>query len=293
MSDSYDYDLVCIGSGPAGQRAAVQAAKLGHRAAVVEKRRAVGGVSIDTGTIPSKTLREAVVTFSGLAGKGDRLPWAKLDARPTCQQLFSGIDIVIARETEVVENQLRRNDVTLLSGEASFVDPHTLMIRSNGGWRQISSEQILIAVGTHPAHPPGIRADGEVILNTDDVVKLKQLPRTLAVVGAGVIGIEYTFRFGEAVESIEVADGPPRKAVLHLESGKRIVTDMVLYSAGRIAATDALNLLNAGLAADERGRVTVDDCFRTAVPNISVFNYPTLAECYKVAALDASNKLRY
>jgi NAD(P) transhydrogenase len=102
-----------------------------------------------------------------------------------------------------------------------------------------------------------------------------------------------TFRFGEAVESIEVADGPPRKAVLHLESGKRIVTDMVLYSAGRIAATDALNLLNAGIAADERGRVTVDDCFRTTVPNISVFNYPTLAECYKVAALDASNKLRY
>jgi NAD(P) transhydrogenase len=334
MSDSYDYDLVCIGSGPAGQRAAVQAAKLGHRAAVVEKRRAVGGVSIDTGTIPSKTLREAVVTFSGLAGKGDRLPWAKLDARPTCQQLFSGIDIVIAREIEVVENQLRRNDVTLLTGEASFVDPHTLMIRADRGWRQISGDQILIAVGTHPAHPPGIRADGEVILNTDDVVKLKQLPRTLAVVGAGVIGIEYTsifaalgvavtlverrerplefldreivdelfhqmrarnvtFRFGEAVESIEVADGPPRKAVLHLESGKRIVTDMVLYSAGRIAATDALNLLNAGIAADERGRVTVDDCFRTPVPNISVFNYPTLAECYKVAALDASNKLRY
>jgi NAD(P) transhydrogenase len=322
MSAPYDYDLVCIGSGPAGQRAAVQAAKLGHRAAVVEKRRAVGGVCIDTGTIPSKTLREAVVTFSGLAGKGDRLPWARLDARPTCQQLFSGVDIVITREIEVVENQLRRNDVALLSGEASFVDPHTLMISGNGGWRQISAEHILIAVGTHPAHPPGIRADGEVILNTDDVVKLKQLPRTLAVVGAGVIGIEYTsifaalgvavtlverrerplefldreivdelfhqmrarnvtFRFGEAVESIEVADGPPRKSVLHLESGKRIVTDMVLYSAGRIAATDSLNLLNAGITADERGRMTVDDCFRTAVPNIfaagDVIGYPSLA----------------
>jgi len=322
MSDSYDYDLVCIGSGPAGQRAAVQAAKLGHRAAVVEKRRAVGGVCIDTGTIPSKTLREAVVTFSGLAGKGDRLPWARLDARPTCQQLFSGVDIVITREIEVVENQLRRNDVELLSGEASFVDPHTLMIRGNGGWREISAAHILIAVGTHPAHPPGIRADGEVILNTDDVVKLKQLPRTLAVVGAGVIGIEYTsifaalgvavtlverrerplefldreivdelfhqmrarnvtFRFGEAVESIEVAAGPPRKAVLHLESGKRLVTDMVLYSAGRIAATDSLNLLNAAIASDERGRMTVDDCFRTTVPNIfaagDVIGYPSLA----------------
>src|SRR5262245_34253032 len=98
MSGSFDFDLVCIGSGPAGQRAAVQAAKLGRRAAVVEKRRAVGGVCIGTGTIPSKTLREAVLTFSGLAGKGDRLPWAKLDARPTCLQLFAGVDTVITRE---------------------------------------------------------------------------------------------------------------------------------------------------------------------------------------------------
>src|SRR6185436_12315008 len=138
MSDSYDYDLVCIGSGPAGQRAAVQAAKLGHRAAVVEKRRAVGGACIDTGTIPSKTLREAVVTFSGLAGKGDRLPWARLDGRPTCQQLLSGV--------------------------ASFVDPHTLAIEAEGGRRRITAENILIAVGTQPAPSPGVKSDGEVIL---------------------------------------------------------------------------------------------------------------------------------
>ena len=322
MSVAYDYDLVCIGSGPAGQRAAVQAAKLGQRVAIVEKRRRVGGVCIDTGTIPSKTLREAVVTFSGLAGKGDRLPWAKLDARPTCQQLFAGVDTVISREIEVIENQLRRNDVAVLTGEASFLDPHTLKIHSEGVWRQVTAAHVLIAVGTQPLPPPGIEPDGQVILTTDDVVRLTQLPRTLSVVGAGVIGIEYasifaalgiavtlverrdrllefldreivdellhqmrsrnvTMRFGEAVASIDVAAGPPRKAVLHLESGKRIVTDMALFSAGRVAATSPLDLAAAGLEADDRGRLRVDAQFRTAVPHIfaagDVIGYPSLA----------------
>jgi NAD(P) transhydrogenase len=320
---AYDFDLICIGSGPAGQRAAVQAAKLGRRAAIVEKGRFVGGVCVDTGTIPSKTLREAVLTFAALAGKGDRLPWAKLEARPTCQQLFAGVDTVIAREIEVLENQLRRNDVTVIAGEASFGDPHTLVVRSaNGGRHSVTAEHILIAVGTRPSPPPGVAADGEMILNTDHIVRLTSLPRTLAVVGAGVIGVEYTsifsalgvavtlverrdrplefldheivdelfhqmrsrnvtLRFGETVESIGVAEGPPRRAVLHLESGKRIATDMVLFSAGRIAATDALNLSVAGLQADERGRLSVDECFRTAQPHIfaagDVIGYPSLA----------------
>ena len=322
MSTVYDFDLICIGSGPAGQRAAVQASKLGRRAAVVEKRRCVGGACIDTGTIPSKTLREAVVTFSGLAGKGDRLPWARVESRPTCQQLFAGVDSVIAREVEVIESQLRRNDVTVLSGVASFVDPHTLAIEAEGSRRQVTAEHVLIAVGTQPAPSPGVKNDGEVILNTDDMVRLKQLPRTMCVVGAGVIGIEYTsilaamgvavtlverrdrpleflnreivdellhqmrsrnvtLRLGEAVDSIDLAAGPPRKAVITLESGKRIVTDSVLFSAGRVAGTEALNLTAAGLDADERGRVRVDASFRTAVPHIfaagDVIGYPSLA----------------
>ena len=279
MSQPFDFDLVCIGSGPAGQRAAVQAAKLGKRAAVVEKRRYVGGVCIDTGTIPSKTLRESVVMYSGIAGKGDRLPWARLDGRPTCADLFAGVDRVIGREIEVIEAQLRRNDVVVLAGEASFVDSHTLEIRSPQGTRRVTADNIVIAVGTDPAPPPGVEADGEVILTTDQIIHLPRLPRTLAVVGAGVIGIEYasifaavgvtvtlverrehplefldreivdelvhqlrnrnvTFRFGEAVETLAVTEEPPRRAVLMLESGKRIVADMVLFSAGRISATD-------------------------------------------------------
>jgi NAD(P) transhydrogenase len=322
MTPAYDFDLVCIGSGPAGQRAAVQGAKLGKRVAVVEKRQAVGGVCIDTGTIPSKTLREAVVVYSGIAGKTERLPWARLDGRPSCSQLFAGIDRVIAREIEVIEHQLRRNDVAVLAGEAVFEDPHTLVIRSEQGLRRVTAANVVIAVGTEPAPTPGIKADGQVILTTDDVVHLAQLPRTLAVVGAGVIGIEYasifaalgvtvtlverrdraldfldheivdelvhqmrtrnvTFRFGEAVDSLAVTTEPPRRAVLNLESGKRIVADMVLFSAGRVAATASLNLGAAGLQADARGRITVDDRFRTSVPHIfaagDVIGYPSLA----------------
>jgi NAD(P) transhydrogenase len=318
----YDFDLVAIGSGPAGQRAAVQAAKLGKRAAVVEKRRYVGGVCLDTGTIPSKTLREAVVAYDTIVGKGDRHPWARRDTRPSCAELFGGIDRVIAREVEVIQNQLRRNDVTLLAGEAAFADPHTLTIRSEDGLRHVTAEHIVIAVGTDPAPTPGVKADGEVILTTDHVVRLTELPRTLAVVGAGVIGIEYasifaalgvnvtlverrpralefldheivdelvhqmrnrtvTFRFGETVDSLAVVEAPVRRALLHLESGKRIVADKVLFSAGRIAATERLNLHAAGLAADARGRLAVDAQFRTAAPHVfavgDVIGYPSLA----------------
>jgi NAD(P) transhydrogenase len=312
-SPDYDFDLVSIGSGPAGQRAAVQAAKLGRRAAVIEKRRCVGGVCVDTGTIPSKTMREAVLSHVALGARG---------GRPTAGQLLAGVDAVVAREIEVIEQQLRRNDVTLLQGQASFLDPHTLAIDAGAGARRVTARHVVIAVGTQPAPTPGVKPDGQVVLDSDQVVHLKQLPRTLAVVGAGVIGIEYasmfaalgvqvtlverrerplefldreivdelmhqlrsrnvTFRLGECVESLAVTDGPPHRAALTLESGKRLVADAVLFSAGRLAATDGLNLAAAGLTADVRGRLTVDDAFRTAVPHIfaagDVIGYPSLA----------------
>jgi NAD(P) transhydrogenase len=325
MSAGFDFDLVAVGSGPAGQRAAVQAAKLGKRAAVIERRRCVGGVCIETGTIPSKTLRESVVMYSGIAGKGDRLPWARLDGRPTSAELFAGIDRVIGREVEVIEAQLRRNDVAVIAGSASFVDPHTLAITSEQGTRLVTAANVVIAVGTDPAPAPGVEADGDVILTTDQIVRLSSLPRTLAVVGAGVIGIEYasifaavgiavtvverrerllefldreivdelihqlrnrnvTFRLGEAVESLAIEDqhgGRARRALIHLESGKRIAADKVLFSAGRTGATSSLNLQAAGLAAEARGRLAVDARFRTAVPHIfaagDVIGYPSLA----------------
>jgi NAD(P) transhydrogenase len=318
-----DYDLISIGSGPAGQRAAVQAAKLGKRAAVVEKSRCVGGVCLGTGTIPSKTLREAVLLLSsrapGRQGPGRATPSG---VRPTAEQLLARVEEVLAREQEVIEDQLRRNDVVTVHGEASFADPHTLVVRRDDGWQEVSAETIVIAVGTQPAPPPGVVPDGEVVITSDDVVRLKQIPRAMVVVGASVIGIEYasmfsalgipvtliekrqrplefldheivdelihqmrlrnvTFRLGEAVASIEVTGGSPRRAVIHLESGKRVVSDVVLFSAGRIAATGPLNLAAAGLSGDARGRIRVDHAFRTAVPHVfaagDVIGYPSLA----------------
>ena len=191
----FDFDLVAIGSGPAGQRAAVQAAKLGRKAAVVEKRRCVGGVCIDTGTIPSKTLREAVLAYATIAGKDERRASIRPAPRPSCAELFADIDRVVAREIEVIEHQLRRNDVTVLSGEAAFEDGHTLVVRSEEGVRRVTAKNVVIAVGTDPAPAPSVAADGEVVLTTDHVVRLPRLPRTLAVVGAGVIGIEYASIF--------------------------------------------------------------------------------------------------
>jgi NAD(P) transhydrogenase len=319
---TYDYDLVCIGSGPAGQRAAVQSAKLGKSAAVIEKDPCLGGVCLGTGTIPSKTLREAVLFFNRVAARPDRVRSAQADARPTAEQLLAKVGEVLTREQDVIEAQLRRNDVTVIRGEASFADPHTLQVRQGDGWRRITAENIVIAVGTRPAPPPGVAADGEVVMTGDDVVDLKQVPRTMAVVGGSVIGIEYasmfsalgvpvtliekrqrplefldreiveelihqmrhrnvTFRLGETVESIEISDGPPRRAVIRLESGKRLTSDMVLFSAGRIAATGSLSLATAGLEADDRGRLKVDETFRTRVPHIfaagDVIGYPSLA----------------
>ncbi len=322
MKPAYDFDLVCIGSGPAGQRAAVQAAKLGKRVAVVEKQRCLGGVCLGTGTIPSKTFREAVLFFSRAPGPYDRERAIPPRVRPTAEQLYAKVEDVLSREQNVIEEQLRRNDVSMVRGEASFANPHTLIIRGEDGWRQISAGTIVIAVGTEPAPPPGVAADGEIVLTSDDIMRLKHIPRAMAVVGGGVIGIEYasmfatlgvpvtlierrqrpldfldreiveelihqmrarnvTFRLGEAVESIEISDGPPRRAIVRLESGKRIISDVVLFSAGRLAATGPLELGAAGLDSDERGRLKVDEVFRTRVPHIfaagDVIGYPNLA----------------
>ena len=319
MDDSYQFDLLCIGSGPAGQRAAVQGAKLGFRVGIVEKRRSLGGVCLDTGTIPSKTFREAVLSFAG-GGLDRRTPVTTV--RPTATQLLERVAQVVAQEGAIIDNQLRRNGVEVLGGEATFKDPHTLVIRGADGWREVTARQIVLAVGTTAAPSPGVASDGDTILTSDDIVTLKRLPRTLTVVGAGVIGIEYAsmfaalgvevtlvekrrrpleflddeivdelihqmrrrhliFRPNETVERLEIAEGPPRRAVIHLESGKRIASDMALFSVGRIGATASLNLEAAGLTADERGRLAVDEQFRTPVLHVfavgDVIGYPSLA----------------
>lgn len=318
----YDFDLFCIGSGPAGQRAAIQAVKFGKRVAVVERWPIVGGVCVATGTIPSKTFREAVLSFRVEDHRFDEQIGHHLKSPPTAEDLMRRVEAVIQREVQVVEDQLWRNEVTLLRGEASFKDPHTILVASPEGPRTVTADRILIAVGTQPTTPRGVSVDGELVLTSAQMRHLKQLPRRLAVVGAGVVGIEYasmfaaleldvtvidkrerplefvdreiveelvhqmrnsevTFRFGEAVDRLEISEGPPRQVVIHLESGKVIVSDIVLFSVGREGATTQLNLPATGLTLDHRGLLTVDQQFRTAVPHIfaagDVIGYPSLA----------------
>ncbi|RPI42960.1 MAG: Si-specific NAD(P)(+) transhydrogenase [Betaproteobacteria bacterium] len=318
----HDFDLVCIGSGPAGQRAAIQAAKLGKRVAVVERQRCAGGVCVETGTIPSKTFREAVRRVHARCGLESNGTRGHERTRPTMQQLVGHVSQVIQREIGIVEDVLARNDVQLVHGRAFFESADTLIVDSADGRRRLKAAHTLIAVGTTPSKPRGIEPDGEIIMTSDTVLNMRQLPRTMAVVGAGVIGIEYAsmfaalgvqvtvidqrpralefldgeivdemvhqlrksdviFRCGDAVEDIEVLGSGPRQALLRLASGKHLVADVVLFSAGRVGATADLCLGAAGLEADERGRLMVDDRYRTRVETIwaagDVIGFPALA----------------
>jgi NAD(P) transhydrogenase len=318
----YDYDLLVIGSGPGGQKAAIGAAKLGKKVALVERRHMMGGVCINTGTIPSKTLREAVLYLTGmnmreLYGQNYRV---KEDI--TVPDLLARTQHVIGRETEVVRSQLARNGIKLLPGTGRFVDPHTVAVRASetsDTVRKVSAAKIIIAVGTKPARPATIAFDGVRVVDSDGVLATEEIPHTMVVVGAGVIGIEYasmfaalgtrvtvvearerflefcdsevvealkfhlrdlsvSFRIGEAVASVDSDEGG---TVTTLVTGKRIFADTVLYSAGRQGATDELGLEAAGLAADRRGRITVDEHFRTPVEHIyavgDVIGFPALA----------------
>lgn len=319
----FDYDLICIGSGPAGQRAATQAAKLGRKVALIEKRHCVGGVCLETGTIPSKTFREAVRSFSSQLGSMDNGLGLRPRHKPTIKHLLGRVEQVISRETEVQQEQLERNEIDILRGRAEFADTNILSVQTDEGTRVLSAERFLIAVGTKPVEPPGIKPDGRTIINSDQLLNLDHLPRTLAVVGAGVIGIEYAsmfaalgvdvivvdkrprplefldfeiidelvyqmrqkdvvFRLGEAVSNMSIVDDGGRpQGLIELESGKNIVADMILFSAGRVGATDSLNLEAAGLKADDRGRLKVDEHYRTEAEHIyaagDVIGFPALA----------------
>lgn len=322
MPTAYDFDLLCIGSGPAGQRAAIQATKFGKRVGVIERRRLLGGVCVETGTIPSKTFREAVMSVRCAARHVEEHLGNHFDGRPAAAQFLARIADVTKREVNVVTDQLLRNDVALIQGEASFKDAHTVAVTGECESRIVTAANILIAVGTVPAQPEGVTVDGEVLLTSDDIVHIKKLPRKMVVIGGGIIGVEYasmlaalkinvtlvdkrtqllefldseiveelmhqmrnqnvTFRLGEAVGKLELTDDEPRRAILTLESGKRIMAESVLYSVGRMGAVEKLNLAAAGLNADKRGRLTVDTQFRTEVPHIfaagDIIGYPSLA----------------
>ncbi|HET6754939.1 MAG TPA: Si-specific NAD(P)(+) transhydrogenase [Jiangellaceae bacterium] len=314
----YDYDLLVLGSGPGGQKAAIGAAKLGQRVCVVERRHMVGGVCVNTGTIPSKTLREAVLYLTGLSMRELYGQSYRVKQEITVQDLLARTQHVIGREIEVVRSQLFRNHIDLLIGSGRFLDPHTVEVHG-GEHRVVTAEQIVIATGSQPARPAHVEFDEARVVDSDGILALERVPDTMVVVGAGVIGIEYasmfaalgtrvtvvekrnvmlefcdpevveslkfhlrdlsvTFRFGEEVEKVEVGR---QGTVTTLASGKRIAAETVMYSAGRQGVTDELALDAAGLTADPRGRITVDEEYRTSVPHIfavgDVIGFPALA----------------
>ncbi|MFI0408288.1 Si-specific NAD(P)(+) transhydrogenase [Actinomadura sp. 3N508] len=315
-----DFDLLVLGSGPGGQRAAIAAAKLGRKVGIVDHRDMIGGVCINTGTIPSKTLREAVLYLTGLNQRELYGQSYRVKEDITVADLGMRTQHVIGRETDVVRSQLARNRVAVLPGHGRFLEPNVIGIAGNGGREQkVTADRIVIATGTRPARPDTVAFDDKTIIDSDGIINLDRIPETMVVVGAGVIGIEYasmfaalgtkvtvverrermlefcdleiiealkyhlrdlavTFRFRESVASVERM---PQGAITVLESGKRIPADTVMYSAGRHGMTDELGLDAAGLAADDRGRIKVDEHYRTDVPHIyavgDVIGFPSLA----------------
>lgn len=328
------YDMIVIGSGPSGQRAAVQAAKLGKAVAICERRELVGGVCVNTGTIPSKTFREGALYLSGFIQRGIYGQSYVVKENITMADLVSRCNMVIEREVDIIRHQMQRNQVVVIDGMARFLSDQELEITSENSRIQITADNIVIAVGTESAHPTEAHIDGKKVVTADEVLDMPELPRTMTVVGGGVVGMEYASIFaalgvevtivdarkgllefldGEMVDSLiyhmrdmdcvfrlgervgRVDSYGQGRVVATLDSGKRVISEALLYSVGRVGATGDLNLPAAGLDADERGRISVDERYRTAQPHIyavgDVIGFPSLAstsmEQGRIAACNA------
>jgi NAD(P) transhydrogenase len=315
------HDFIVIGSGPAGRRAAIQGAKLGRDVLVVERGRRVGGVSVHTGTIPSKTLRETVLNLTGWRERGFYGAAYRVKQEIDAPDLVARLQMTLNHEVDVLEHQFARNGVKTLRATARFVGPHAIEATGEDGLVQvIEADRFLIAVGTRPYRPADVPFNGTTVLDSDEVIDLKHLPRSVCVVGAGVIGVEYatifsaldvtvslveprptcldfidreliedflhqlrdrgmTLRFGAKITSIGFDGGKP---VVTLESGRRVRSDLLLYAAGRIGATDSLDLEKCGLHVEARGRMKVDPhTMQTDVPHIyaagDAIGFPSLA----------------
>lgn len=313
------FDVVIIGSGPAGQKAALNSAKLGKRVALIDRKELVGGVCIHTGTIPSKAMREAVLHLTAFNERSVYGSAYAVKHDITMSDLLYRSQHVVRTEVDVIRDQMHRNGVEMLFGDASFVDPHTIQLATAREEVEIRGEHILVAVGTEPARPKNVPFAPGKIIDSNELLLLKELPKSLIVVGGGVIGTEYAcmlaiagvkvtlvesrprllefvddeigeslqfrlrdmgvrLRLGELVAAIEVMDDCVEA---ELGSKKRLRADALLYTIGRQGATAALNLPAAGLTADERGRLKVNEYFQTAVPHIyaagDVIGFPALA----------------
>lgn len=316
------YDLIVIGSGPAGRRAAIQAAKISKNVLVVEKGRRVGGVSVHTGTIPSKTLRETVLNLSGWRERGFYGRAYRVKNNIAADDLLERLHMTLNHEVEVLEHQFARNGVETARGTARFLTPQIVeVVGEDDTVIQHTADRFILSVGTRPYRPDYVPFDSKSVVDSDEILNLSYLPRSMAVIGAGVIGVEYatimsaldvnvtlieprdsmldfvdrelmdefrhdlrdrgmSLRFGSGVDRIDRSDAG--KLTIHLENGRQVRPEMILFAAGRIGATASLNLDACGLESDHRGRLKVDpNSFQTAVPHIyavgDVIGFPSLA----------------
>ncbi len=304
---SEHYDFIVIGSGPAGKRAAVQSAKLGKRVLVVERGRKVGGVSVHTGTIPSKTLRETALNLSGLRERAFYGSGYRAQKNVTADDLKLRLMKTLGYEVEVLENQFARNRIDTLVGRASFTGPNEIAVQTDEDTTFVSADRFMIAVGTKPFRPDDVPFDGEAIIDSDEVLDLNHLPRSMIVVGAGVIGVEYatifqaldvqvtlvepreeflTFIDKDIIEHFkagmiargttlrlgckaETVEQREGQVVVSLTGGRQARAEMLLFAAGRMGATEGIGLDKLGLETDSRGRIAVDaETYQTSVPHI-------------------------
>jgi len=301
------YDMLIIGTGPAGQKAAVQAAKLGKKVGIIERKEVVGGVCTNTGTIPSKSLREAALYLSGFRQRTLYGAEYRLKQTITIEDLTFRANQIIKKEVEIVQNQMARNHIDLIFGEARFVDPHRLLIQQAGLSTEHRAHVIVIAVGTEPARPADILFDDHTIIDTDGLLALKHLPTSMVIVGGGVIGTEYASILATLGVPVTLIDKRPRllefvdaqiidalqqqmtdtgvalyheeemvaikkesdgQVTVSLMHRPPITTTTLMYAIGRIGATKDLNLEAVGITPDNRGRVIVNEHFQTSVPHI-------------------------
>ncbi|MBI4402417.1 MAG: Si-specific NAD(P)(+) transhydrogenase [Nitrospirae bacterium] len=302
------YDLLVIGSGPAGQKAAIQAAKLRKRVAIIEKEPVVGGSSVNTGTLPSKTLKDAIYHLHGFKLREFTNMSYSLKKNFTLRNLMARKDQVVKNELAIIANQLERNDVEIIHGTASFVDPHTIkVVKQHGYVDTLQAPFIVIATGSRPRRGEGVPFNDLTICDSDTILSTETIPKIMAVLGGGVIGCEYASMFAafgikvtlidqrtqllrfvdqEIVQALiyhmrtngvmmrlgeeiaGVSADEHGRVVTTLKSGKTIVTDMLLYAMGRVANTDQLNLTAIGLTTDKLGQLKVNEYYQTDIPHI-------------------------
>ena len=335
------YDVIIIGSGPAGKTAAIQAAKLGKNAAIVDGMDKVGGVCVHTGTIPSKTLRETVLNLTGWRERGFYGRAYRVKSDIQAEDLMQRLTLTLKNEVDIQQDHLIRNGVHIIQGFAKFISDKVLEVDTpSGDTISLTAERFIIAVGTRTYRPDYVPFNGTSVIDSDEVTCMEKLPRTLTVIGAGVVGVEYAtifktldinvtlieprdtmldfmdkeilmhfrhdvvddglrLQFGQKVTSIECRKNG--SCIVRLDSNRAIASDMVLFAAGRVGATEKLGLDTLGIEVDHRGRLTVNDRFQTILPHIyacgDVIGFPSLAstalEQGRIALLDALGEKVY